>query len=412
MLTIGEGIWGFQASMVAPTVVLSVLLTTLGASDTMIGSISSIEIGALLLPQLLGMWFFRSNRNKQKRVILWHFIFIIPPLYLMGVVAWCMPLTSPMATRWLLLLLFLLFQGGIGTVLSVWLDWLSQIFPQEIRGTVFGMSWGTGALLGTLGGTLSGYLISHGGNLFTYGMLYLLAGVISTVSMMFFCLLKYDEPPDTGLQNMTPIEMFSTFGDSLRDENFRSFLFGRIMMMSAFCATPLIATFYQSPHGGSLPAGTIISCGAAMAAGLGLGNGLLGRMGDLWGHRWSLVAGAVLQVLALGLMLCTAGFWSCLMVYFLTGFANSANWATHSTMMIETCPHEHILSHITGTSLLLAPGAVLFPLLAGNMATLCGLEVVFGGSILLALLSIVWMIWKLKTPEPPQPAALLPSATH
>ena len=49
---IGESLWGFQISLIAPMTVFAILLRQYGAGERMIGSIGAIGSGLIVLPHL------------------------------------------------------------------------------------------------------------------------------------------------------------------------------------------------------------------------------------------------------------------------------------------------------------------------------------------------------------------------
>ena len=80
----GETFWGFQAAMVMPTTVLTVLLTQLGASKAAVGVIPSLD-GLTLFMSVFGIYLFRSHKKRKFRIILFHYVTLVPLLALMGV---------------------------------------------------------------------------------------------------------------------------------------------------------------------------------------------------------------------------------------------------------------------------------------------------------------------------------------
>ena len=84
-----EGIWGFQAALIAPATFFSLLLAHYGAGKILIGSIAAIESGGILLSQILGLLWFRSIRHRKRNLVGWHAGVVIPLLGVMaGWVAW------------------------------------------------------------------------------------------------------------------------------------------------------------------------------------------------------------------------------------------------------------------------------------------------------------------------------------
>src|SRR5437868_488660 len=82
----GEACWGTAMGLVMTSTVLAVYLKEYGAGPVMIGSISSIESGSVMLG-VAGLFLFRSRRRRKRQVLGWHFCAIIPFLFLNGLLA-------------------------------------------------------------------------------------------------------------------------------------------------------------------------------------------------------------------------------------------------------------------------------------------------------------------------------------
>ena len=145
----GEGLWGFQTNLIATATVLTVLLKSYGAGPRMIGAVAAIESGAILLPQLFGAYMFTSRKYYKRNVILWHYIFMLPFLLLMGLATLSAPRVSPHVYRWIMMIGLGCFSAGVGIVLATWMDWMAEIFHVSIRGTVLGAAMFTSAFAGT-----------------------------------------------------------------------------------------------------------------------------------------------------------------------------------------------------------------------------------------------------------------------
>src|SRR5262245_22899193 len=84
--TVGDAVGGFQWNMVPSSTVLVVVLRHFGAGAPMIGSITALETAGGLLPQLVGIYLFRSHRRRKTNLIWWHMLAMIPFLPTMGAV--------------------------------------------------------------------------------------------------------------------------------------------------------------------------------------------------------------------------------------------------------------------------------------------------------------------------------------
>jgi len=290
-----ETLWGFQTAMVMPTTVLTVLLTQLGASEGMVGLIPSLD-GLTLFMSVFGIYLFRSHKKRKFRIIIYHYLTIIPLLGLMGVLVLVHDYISPAILKYLLLGCWALFMGSIGIVVTSWIDWIAHLFRREIRGTVTGVTWACSNLSGIAGALTAGWALRHYNNIATFGWLYLAACVFATLSITVFLAIR--DPAVDLEEDLAPglHEMIAAARESLLDRAFRGLLIGRCLSLAGFCVGPFIALHYLSPAGGALSDGLVISMGAAQTVGTAICCMLFGRIGDRIGHRFGMLVGIGFQL--------------------------------------------------------------------------------------------------------------------
>jgi hypothetical protein len=95
----GESLWGLQGGLITSATVLVVILRHFGAGAAMIGSITSIETCALLFPQIVGLYLFRSRARRKAEIITYHYIAIIPPFFLIAWILHASPYLSLATVR-------------------------------------------------------------------------------------------------------------------------------------------------------------------------------------------------------------------------------------------------------------------------------------------------------------------------
>jgi MFS family permease len=408
--TLAETGWGFQANMVIPATVLTVLLCAYGASARMIGAIAAIEIAGILLPQLLGAYIFTSRKRLQIHLIEWHIALVCIVLLAMGAVVWGADSLSPVAFRWVMLGCFIVSTIGVGVIVAVWMDWQAEIFDRNIRGTVFGIALFGSAFAGAGGALLSGWIVRSLPSPLSYACLYLSAGAISIVAILLFALI--DDPAvhqEDVVAHPRFGDLVGRFHESLMDKNFRAYLVGRILASCGFAIMPFIALHYRSVEGGSLAAGTIVSCGSAMSLGMAIGSLLLGRLGDRHGHRLGVLIGVGGQILSLVVLVLLPGLVGCVVAYLGAGICAPGTWVSHCNLILETCPHEHRVAHIAVGNLVLGGATFFLPLLAGVVAERFGTIVLFEFSIVFSVIAFLWFALKVKDPRETQDVPLGPA---
>ncbi|HCE46097.1 MAG TPA: hypothetical protein DET40_21340 [Lentisphaeria bacterium] len=397
----GEAFWGFNSSLIASSTVLAVLLSELGASDRVIGSIGAIEAGLMVLPQIIGMYFFSSRKNRKRNLIIWHLVVMIPFLFISGGLILFENSFPASILKWALLTSYACFMGSIGMIAGVWMDWLAHLFEEKIRGTLMGVAFFASALLGTAGGLAAGLIIKAVEGHAAYAILYIAAGVFASISILTFTFV--DDPADSSEavlpKRITPADIIYSFRESLKDANFKSFLICRILASFGFCIIPFIAIYFKSTEGGSLSNSVIVACGAALTLGAAISNLLLGRLGDKYGHRLGVIVGTAMQVITLAILLAGSGQTFCAIIYFCIGICASSAFISHTNMLLESCPHEFRIAHLTVGNLIMSIPLIPAPFVAGLLAESFGLRTIFIICLMFSTASFAWCVFLVKEPR-------------
>ena len=396
----GEGLWGLQTNMIASATVLTVLLKAYGASSRLIGAVAAIEAGAVLLPQLLGAYIFTSRRHLKRNMILWHYIVMLPFLLLMGLATIFAPAMPPALYRLLMLIGLGIFSTGVGITLATWMDWMAQIFDEGIRGTALGISMCSSAILGTGGALVAGWIIGHMEQPLSYGILYIVAYIVAMASISTFGFISDPaEHADEVRSVPRTRDILTRFLDSLKDANLRQYLAGRGLAICGFSVMNFIAVHYASQKGGSLSGSAIVSCGAAMTAGMAAGNLLLGRLGDKHGHRMGVLIGVATQMVSLVIMILLPGPVGCMLAYLTAGFSSQGTWVSHWNLVVEYCPHDMRTVHISACNMIVGLFSVVMPVLAGMAADWWGTTDLFIVSAALSAAAFLWFVLRVKDPR-------------
>ena len=396
---VGESFWGFQMAMISTATVFTLMLRQLGASKPMIGGISAVESGMILLPQFLSFYVFRSRQDRKRHLILWHYACMLPFIFAIGLIVRTGGRNAPL-TLWGCFACFALFNAGMGIVTPAWTDWLAHVFSVGVRGTAMGLAFLASALLGTLGAVVAGRLIGSSPGIGVFSTLYLVAGALACLSIGTFWFI---EDPGAGVPDdpgpASDSHVLDHVRQSLQEPNFRAFLVGRMLMAAGFSIVPFITIYYTTLAGGGLSNGRIVSCGAATTIGSAVVTPILGVLGDRIGHRLGLLVGAFAQVVALLIVLLSSGVLSCLAAYTCVGICLGSGFVSHFNMLFETCPHENRIAHIMTANVLM--GLVVGPsaLADGAIASAFGVGIVFRICLGVSIVALGWLTLRLEEPR-------------
>lgn len=403
VMAAGEALWGLYASLIASATVLTLLMQKLGAGNS-IGVIPAIEGTAALLPQVVGALLFHGKRPVKRILITYHLLGTIPTLVATAAVVHWSSVLPPWLVRTELLVGLGFTQAVIAIVAPSWTDWLARLFNVKHRGTVISCLLASSALVGVVGALFAGWLISLDDRPAAYARNYLLALFFALVSMAVFACVREreatEEDEEATLKGWDHCrDLLERFDVSIRDSNTRAFLVGRWLSMCGFSILPFIATHYTSADGGGLSSSFVVSCGAAQAVAGALLQVPLGRICDRRGHRVGLIFGVAMQVLTLVLVLTTAGRLSCMLAYFGVGAAIGSTALAHLNLLIETCPHDSRIAHITANNVILGLGTIIAPLLSGWIAGQYGTRTLFTICLAFSIAGVLWITSRMEEPR-------------
>lgn len=397
---VGETLFGLKSNMIASATVLTVLLREYGAGPAMLGAVWGVETSFALLPQLFGTYVFASHRRRKRQLLLWHVGVMLPFPLLMGGLTLHAEAIAPAAFRIAMFACHSAYWLSIGIVAAAWTDFIARLFPSAVRGTVVGLSLFGAHFAGTGGALLAGAVITRFPAPQSFGWVYITAWAIGTAAMAMWLPVD-DSPVRTAPEppRVSPRSLVARFRASLADRNYCAYLVGRLLATLGFCIVPFIAVHFRSEAGGALGNGTVVACGAAMTLGLATGSLVLGRLGDLLGHRVGMLAGICAQVAALAVLLTLTGLPGCVLAFALAGLCLGCAAISSYNLTLETCPHEHLMLHISVSNLLLGVPMGLAPVAAGFAAAQLGLRWVFGLCLIVSLCALMWLLVAVKEPR-------------
>ena len=397
----GESLWGLKSNLVVPSVILAVLLYQYGASPALIGAITAIETSMLLIPQMFGGYLFHSRSRRKRQLALWHFLVMLPFNIVMGILALFANQMDPAVFRTLMLVSFACYTGAIGVVSASWFEYfIGTIYESSIRGTVMGLSSFGSSILGTGGAIFAGWMVKTVPAPEAYGWLYLISWVLGMASISLFLLIKDPSSADTIEQPRPKIgDLLTSMKLSWALKNFRRYLVGRILAVVGFSIVPFIAIYFTTAGFGNLPKDFVVSSFAAFTIANAFGSLVFGRLGDRLGHRWGILFGASMQVLSLVFAILFPTAIGCILAYTFAGLTSSCAFVSHYNLVIEMCPSENRVTHISMANLLIGAPSALAPLFAGWIAVQWGFPILFLVCAIISLLAVIWFSFFFKEPR-------------
>lgn len=381
--------FGFGLGFASFTTVIPLFVSNLTDSATLIGLIPAVHNVGWMLPQLLTAKSVSRMAQFKPATIFWTIIERAPFLGL-AIVALLMGwLSKPAALA--LTFMFLVLQGlGAGMTANPWQNMIGKIIPSNIRGTFFGMQSGAANLLAGAGAIAAGLILNQRG--FPDGYTVVFLACVSSMAVSFVFIAMTREPAHTIEQ--LPSEQVSFWGNVRqilqRDGNFRWFIISRFIFQFGTMAAAFYTVYAVRQLGmDAAAAGAITSVLFIVQV---ASNALFGWIGDRIGHLPVLRLGAVCAVIAavMAWFAPSAGWFFAVMVF--AGIANSVFWTIGMVATLDFSAGQDRPTYVGLSNTLIAPAAVLAPLLGGWIADGFSYRHTFAASAALALVSLAVLV--------------------
>jgi hypothetical protein len=385
--------WALALTFASTTTVLPALVGHLTDSEVAVGLVSSVSIGAWLLPQLIYANLLSSKRRKKNYVVLG--AVIGRPLYLIYAIALGLGLyRNP------LLALLLLYGVQITLFASEafasvgWYDVMAKAIPSVRRGRLVGGAQLIKGVLSIGAGGLIASLLSADGPPFpqNYAVILALASLCFLVSLLAWCFVV---EPDEPVEEIRPgwREYVPRLRDTLRQDR----IFGRLILVRLLAGCDglalgfyvLFATRELGLPAKSLGLFTVAQTTGGILASVGLGA-LAERAGS---HRVVQVATAIgLTAPLICLTLCLADAppgaltgATIVWVFMALGVTASSRMLGFSNFALELAPAGLRPTYI-GLLNTLSGALIIVPILGGWLLRTTSYDVLF---VVTALLLVV-----------------------
>jgi len=385
--------WGFSSF----STIIPLFVSRLTQSAILIGLIPAIHGVGWQLPQLF-MANAVARQRRYKPMVMWITIHERLPYLGLALVAWFLP---SLGTQLGLTLTFLLliWQGlGSGFTANAWQSLIAKIIPPDWRGTFIGLQSAVANILISLAAVGAGYLLNRLDSPLDFSLCFIMTFVAMSVSMLFLGLTR--EPEDN--EKQIPQQQAPFWHNSLellrRDRNFLAFLILRLlgqfaMMGFAFYIVYGLRTFGMN----EITAGwlTATLTGTQIVANL-----LMGWLGDHIGHRTMLIVGALSTALSSFLAWQAQNITWLYPVFILNGLANVSYWTIGMAFTVSFGAEEERPTYIGLSNTLVAPFAIIAPLIGGWIADSVSYQATFLTSALIGLTVTALLMLFVRDPRP------------
>jgi MFS family permease len=368
------GFFGLALGFASFTTILPLFVSNLTHSAVLIGLIPAIHTLGWYLPQVFTAQRVSQLKRYKPMVMFWTIHERVPFLGL-AILAWFVPRIGPGITLTITFLL-LVWQGfGGGLAANPWQNMIGKIIPRERWGIFFGSQTAASTLLGAVGVVIAGLVLQNNASNVGFSLCFLLAVGAFTISFIAIGLTREVETPAVAPE----IERKDFWKDLRailkRDVNFRWFIVVRILAQIgtvgfAFYTVYVVRFYGVDEATAGLLAGILLISQTIF-------NPIMGWLGDHWSHRGVMALGMVAAGLSAGIIIWAPSMGWFYLAYALEGIAYVGIWTIALAMIQELGePHEKP-SYIGLANTLIAPTALIIPLLAGWLADSVGYQATF-----------------------------------
>jgi MFS family permease len=388
--------FGFAVGFASYTTIIPLFVATMTNSATLIGLIPAIHNMGWQLPQLL-MAKRISKMERIKPSVLMLTIHERAPIFALAIIGLLLPVTGSSAGL-ILTFAVLIWQGlGAGLTANAWQIMITKIIPGDLRATFFGGQSAAANLLASLGAILAGVMLKEIAPPWDFASCFLAASVLYMISWFF---LKQTREPMKLPEN--EVIQSQSLGHEVihilkTDKVFRNFLISRFVSQFGMMAFAFYTVFAVKHLGmNMITAGVMTSILMITQV---VANPILGRIADKWSRKWVLVLGSAVSALSAVLALLIKQPDLFVLVFILMGIGGAAFWTIGLTISLEFGTEAQRPTYVGMANTLIAPSAILAPLLGGFLADSFGYPVTFITSALFGLISMITLSLMVNDPN-------------
>lgn len=388
--------FGFALGFASFMTIIPLFISHFTDSAILIGLVPVLHTAGWQLPQLF-IANYVSQQKKFKPLVLRFTIHERLPFLMMAVVAWLSPKLSPSLVL-LATFVALAWQGfGGGFTANPWQSMVARIIPADQKGTFLGLQGSAVNILFSIGAIISGIILAKFDSPLDFTLCFLIACVLLVFSYIAVALTVevpgQDQPTFTSQLNLID-NLVSILKN---DHNFTWFLVGRLLTQFATMASAFYIIFIVREFQASESVAGIMT--AVLAGTQIIANPVMGWLGDRFGNRLILAFGVSAATIGavLAFFAPTTGWFY--LVFILLGISNVAVWTIVMSITMEFGSETELPTYIGLSNTLVAPGAILAPLLGGWLADLAGFRTTFIISAGFGLLTVIIYAFLMKNPN-------------
>ncbi len=368
------GFFGFALGFASLTYVIPLFVSNLTTSAVLIGMIQAIHTVGWYLPQVFTAQRVSQLKRYKPMVMFWT-IHERLPFFGLAILAWFVPKIGPGITLFLTFIL-LVWQGiGGGLAANPWQNMIGKIIPRERWGVFFGSQTAASTLLGAVGVYIAGQVLINNVPNAGFSLCFLMAVGAFTISYIALGSTREVETPPIASEIQRKDFWRDLRAILQRDVNFRWFIVVRILAQIGTVGFAFYTVYIVRFNGVNEAMAGVLT--AICLISQTIFNPVMGWLGDHWSHRGVMALGMIAAALSAGIIILAPSMEWFYLAFSLEGIAFVAVWTIALAMIQELGePHEKP-SYIGLANTLIAPTALIIPLVAGRLADAAGYQATF-----------------------------------
>jgi MFS family permease len=394
--------FGFGLGIASYVTVIPLFVATLTDSPLLIGLVSAMHEIGWYLPQLLTADQV-SRLARFKRMVLFNTLHERLPFYGMAFLALASPYIGKEIALVAMLLLVIWQSLGGGFTATAWQSMINKIMPEHRRGTFYGIQSSMANLLGSGGAVAAGLILLAVEAPISFALCFAICGTAMVISWYF---LAWTREPDNDAALVMPTSASSqrmayfraNIGRILAtDSNFRWFVIARALAMFGSIALYFYAIFASrrfNVDDGELGVMTGILLLFTVIA-----NPILGWAGDRWSHRVMYAISILLAASSAGLAMIAPDAGWLYLGFALLGAAKAGLWTIPLSLAAQFGTPSDRPYYIGLTNTLIAPAAILAPIIGGALANGSNFTFAFALGLVGGVVSAAILLFVVREPR-------------
>jgi MFS family permease len=390
------GFFGFAIGFASFTTIIPLFVSSMTTSAVLIGLVPAIHNMGWMLPQLLTAKKISSLSQLRDFVVRMSIHERLPFVGLTLIAFFQVALGTKIALAFTFILL--IYQGiGSGLTANAWQNMIGNVIPAQRLATFFGAQSALANLLASVGAVTAGYILQNYPQNKGFTLCFLFACLLMVIS--WFCLGSTRETPRE-ISNVPIVQeslIRSTILAVKNNHDFGWFLIARNMSQFGLMALAFFTVYaVQYHHASETIAGVLTS--TLMITQM-LANPIMGYIADKWSRKWVMVFGSFCNIIAAIVAWKSLNITWLIFAYILIGISNTIFWVVGMTFSMGFGTEKERPKFVGMSNTLIAPSAILAPVLGGWLADIGGYSTTFIVASLASLATMFIYILKIKEPR-------------